>query len=107
MSPFFSERSFVMRSLLCVLSTVLVGCLAGCGGAPTKPNADIYPVAGTVTYKGAPLAEATVAFTPKGDTMGFTGSARTDKDGRYQLIDMHRNKGMVAGEYSVTVSRRV
>jgi hypothetical protein len=96
-----------MRSFTGLLSTTLLCCLAGCGAAPTKPKADIYPVAGAVRYKDAPLTDATITFTPTGDTMGFTGRGRTNKEGRYTLIDMHGNKGMVAGEYSVTVSRRV
>ena len=101
------KGSPVWHAALCTLWVGILCCLAGCGGGPTKPKEDIFPVTGVVRYKGEVLSEATVAFVPKGDTMGFTGQARTDKDGRYHLVDMHGNKCMVAGEYSVTVSRRV
>jgi hypothetical protein len=96
-----------MRAFLFILSTVFVCFLAGCGSPASKPKADTFPVAGGVKYKGAPLADATLEFAPKGDTRGFTGKARTDKEGKYNVSDMHGNKGLVAGEYSVTVSRRV
>lgn len=96
-----------MRWFTCCVFALLGCCFIGCGGGPTKPKTEIFPVAGAVRYKGAPLTDATLTFTPKGETLGFTGSARTDKDGKYSLIDMHGNKGMVAGEYAVTVSRRV
>jgi hypothetical protein len=96
-----------MRALIAILSATLIWGLAGCGRAPTKPKADIYPVTGSIRYKDVPLADADLTFRPVGDTMGFIGRGRTDKEGRYTLIDMHGNKGMVAGEYSVTVSRRV
>jgi hypothetical protein len=96
-----------MRSFIGILSATLLCGLAGCDRAPTKPKADIYPVTGAIRYKDAPLADADVTFRPTGDTLGFIARGRTDKEGRYTLIDMHGNKGMVAGEYSVTVSRRV
>jgi len=96
-----------MRVFVCLIAIALLASVTGCGSGPTKPKEDIYPVAGVVKHNDAPLTEATLSFVPKGNTHGFTGSARTDKDGRYSVVDMHGNKGLVAGEYSVTFSRRV
>lgn len=93
-----------MRSLACIF---LCCALFGCTQGPTKPREDIFPVSGAIRYQNMPLADATVTFTPKGDTRGFTGTARTDANGAYTLTDMHGNKGMVPGEYSVTISRRI
>ena len=101
--PLATEYFTNMRILTCTLLALFV---IGCSET-TKPKEDIYPVAGTIHYRGAPLADATIAFFPAGETRGFSGAGRSDKNGRYFLVDMHGNKGMVAGEYTVTISRRV
>ena len=86
--------------LLTAFFVVLAGCDSGL---------KTYPVSGTVTYDGQPLAGATVGFSPKnpGEIEGDGGIARTDDNGFYQLqmIQGRAGGGTTPGEYHVTVSK--
>jgi hypothetical protein len=62
------------------------------------------PVKGTVTFQGSPLAEADVAFTPKG---GRPATGRTDAAGRFSLTTFKTNDGAMVGEHIVTVCKHV
>jgi len=74
--------------------------IIGCGrGTPLT-----MPVKGTVTFQGSPLAEADVAFTPKG---GRPASGRTDAAGRFTLTTFRTNDGAMIGEHTVTVCKHV
>ncbi|HEY1189763.1 MAG TPA: hypothetical protein VGE74_19095 [Gemmata sp.] len=86
---------------------VLVAC-AGCGGKLTP-----VPVSGTVTYKGKPVAGATVTFV-RGTgalTNGELALGTTDANGRFELTSHFgpdtSGAGAVAGEYKVTISKLV
>src|SRR5688572_20651118 len=63
---------------------------AGCGTSPIPAN-------GTISYKGAPVADANVGFVPKVGAAEQTGSATTDTQGKFSL-------SVLPGEYTVTVS---
>ncbi|HUY90205.1 MAG TPA: carboxypeptidase-like regulatory domain-containing protein [Pirellulales bacterium] len=67
--------------------------LGGCGA---RGKAKTYPLAGTVTFKGQPLANAVVTFFPASGrpTAGITNSA-----GEFTLPT-----GAAAGPYHVTVA---
>jgi hypothetical protein len=72
--------------------------LAGCGsegGAVTLANAG-----GVVTFKGAPLADATVMFVPEN---GPVASATTDLSGKFTLSTGSR-QGATVGTCKVTVT---
>lgn len=92
------------------LTVVIIG--AGCSGETKVPAlAEPVPFEGTVTMDGKPLGGATVFFHPKSDT-GFHGALGiTDDSGKYVLeSDLGNNKkkkGVIPGQYSVTVSRLV
>ena len=47
-------------ALVAVVASLAIG-LTGCGG-PAQPK--LYPATGTVSWKGEPLADATVSFVP-------------------------------------------
>jgi hypothetical protein len=66
-----------------------------------------YPVSGTVTYQGSPLAGATVGFSPKSEGGGDGGFARTDDKGFYQLQTAQGrvDGGTTPGEYYVTITK--
>jgi len=75
--------------------------VSGCGDGKLRT----YPVSGTITYQGKPLAGATVGFTPKRAGEGDGGFARTDSNGFYQIQTTrgHVNAGTTPGEYYVTI----
>jgi hypothetical protein len=60
-----------------------------------------YPVSGTVTYNGAPVAKGTINFVVVSDT----GRAATGaiENGRYALTTATQGDGALPGSYKVTV----
>ena len=72
--------------------------LAGCGGS-TMPK--IYPATGTVTWKGEPLADATVSFVP---SVGAPSDGKTDAQGKFTIMT-NVKPGARAGACKVTVSK--
>lgn len=89
---------FPIRYLLVCLGVLLiVGCSTD-SGFPTT-----YPVAGTVKYKGKPIAGATVTFylsDGKGSAVGSSGP-----DGSFTLSSFRPGDGAVAGNYKVSIAK--
>lgn len=87
------------------LSSALLGffvvvTFAGCGAS----NPSTYPVTGTVTYQGKPLAGANVGFSATDEnTRGAIGV--TDSQGKYTLTTFEQGDGAMAGTFKVTVSK--
>jgi hypothetical protein len=72
--------------------------LSGCGGPK------FYPVSGTVTMDGKPLADAMVVFIPESTSEGRFAQAKTDDNGRYVLMQTTTKDGALAGKYKVSIS---
>src|SRR5262245_3535220 len=72
--------------------------LAGCGGQ------GLAPVTGTLTYKGKPVTNAYVDFSPESGERPSWG--QTDQEGRFQLEFDRKNKGAVLGKHKVSVRMR-
>jgi hypothetical protein len=70
---------------------------AGCSG-----QGGLVPVSGKVTYKGQPVAGATVLF--MGDENTRPATAITGPDGHYGLMTLDSN-GAMPGVYAVVVSK--
>lgn len=79
-----------------VLSLIVAAWATGCGGAGT------VPASGTVTYKGQPVADANVMFTPEGGGQIATG--QTDAQGKFSLGVAKPGDGAVPGEYRVSLT---
>ncbi len=77
----------------------------GLGGCSKDPK--LVPVTGTVTLDKKPLSGALVTFVPMGSTPGTGSFGRTKADGTYQLVAYRGGAGAVAGQYKVTISKRV
>jgi carboxypeptidase family protein len=75
--------------------------LTGCSSSSRPPT---YPVTGTVTLQGKPLAGAAITFVPTGE--GEAASAITDSDGKYALTTWEAGDGARPGEYRVKVSKQ-
>lgn len=81
------------RAALLVLACIL---LCGCGSGKV-------PVSGRVTYKGQPLADATVMF--HGESTHATAHAITDDKGEFMLTSREDDDGVLPGSYKVTVGK--
>ena len=87
---------FNLRLSLCLAAIALAGCSRP-GGAPT------LPASGTVTYKGAPVADVQVVFQPK---VGRPAMGDTDADGRFTLTTFQPDDGAVPGVHKVGIVDR-
>ena len=92
-----------------LLSCLLVGTLAGCGGGgPEVP--DTAPAGGTVTLDGAPVEGATVTFIPDARDDGAIKNAygTTDANGKFTLstpVSGTKTDGAVLGRHQVTITK--
>jgi hypothetical protein len=86
---------------------ILAVCAMGCGKAPRADQENLVPVTGTVKQNGKSLRRALVNFYPIGETKGVPASGQTGEDGSYELTNVRQNKGVVPGEYKVSISRRL
>src|SRR6187399_2370414 len=75
--------------------------LTGCWGS-SRPAT--YPVTGTVTSQGKPVAGAVITFVPT--DAGEAASAITDSEGKYALTTWAAGDGARPGEYRVKVSKQ-
>src|SRR3954452_23234255 len=89
-------------STLAVSILVPLGIVLGCSNSSRPPR---YPVTGTVTYQGKPLAGAVITFVPTGAD-GEAASAFSDADGKYALTTWEAGDGARPGEYRVKVSKQ-
>lgn len=91
----------VARALAAVVASAMLG---GCGddGLGTR-----YPVSGSVTYKGEPVASASITFypagAPTGDQRGATGVV---DGGWYTLSTAGGDDGAFPGDYVVSLTAR-
>jgi len=75
----------------------------GCGKSDNlKP---VFPVSGTATFNGEPMAGAMIAFHPHGDPNphALRAQATADKEGRFQMTTYKTGDGVPVGEYAVTI----
>lgn len=106
LAAMFCGVSRLGNSLCIGLIGVTAVALAGCGsGEPPPPP--LIPVSGTVSLDGKPLPGATLTFIPQGETQGAGGTGKTAAEGKYELTYGRGGKGVAAGEYRVTISKRV
>lgn len=87
-------QRLMWRSLAC--AGVLFA--AGCGGGRSTKT---YPVKGTVTYQGQPLAEVVISFVPE---KGRPASGTTDAQGSFSLSTFDPNDGAPAGAYKIAIA---
>jgi hypothetical protein len=84
------------RALILLASSIaLVGC-------SDDGLAKRYPVSGTVTYKGQPLAKGEITLMPT-DPAG-RGGVGVITDGAYQITTQTPNDGAFPGDYNVLVT---
>jgi hypothetical protein len=93
----------VMRIGTTVLGTLLAVSAASCSGNGTG---DVYPVKGTVLYRGKPAVGARVVFIPLGEseTRRPVPQATVEEDGSFRLSSYTQHDGAAPGRYAVTIS---
>ena len=84
-----------VRATLALLAVLCAGCTAG-------NSLKTVPVSGQVTYKGQPVAGATVSFLGEGSERPAT--AISESSGVYHLTTLDA-KGAMPGSYAVTVTK--
>lgn len=81
--------------------TLALTLLAGCGdGRPP-----VYPVTGSVTYKGKPAGGAVVMLVPAGGG-AYSPTGTVGPDGGFRLTTFAPDDGAPAGDYTVLVTWR-
>lgn len=90
----WASRTFSVALLFSALS------MQGCSPATARPK--LVPVSGTIKFKGAPLANATITFIPEGSAPR-NPFGTTDAEGKFQLTSYDTNDGAVAGDYLVVI----
>ncbi len=93
-------RPSVASGWLIALAVGVVGC-----GHEQKSAVPLFPVRGTVTLDGKPLAGADLRFIPEGETPGQGGSGSTKADGAYTVSTPFGEPGAAAGEYRVVIQK--
>jgi len=74
--------------------------LVGCGG-----GGGMAAVRGHVTYKGKPVPNADVTFSPEA-AGGQPAAGRTDANGRFSLSTATKGEGALVGKYRVHIIAR-
>lgn len=94
-------QTAIAAALLLLIGTVIfVGC-----GETNEVRVRVFPVSGSVTMGGTPLANAFVVFHPKAQRDAGIPLARatTDASGKFQISSYEPGDGAVPGEYAVTI----
>lgn len=84
-----------------VVTLLLVSC--GCGSSKPTGRLTVYPVTGTVTYKGKPVTFADVTFFCEAASKSSFG--RTDENGVYKPTTYSNRDGAPEGKQVVTVAK--
>lgn len=91
-------------SLLTGCSLLLAG-VSGCSTVEAGPQEDLVPVSGTMTIDGKPVEGVMVSFIPTGTgNMAHRGSAVTDSDGQFEMLNYQNKDGLPPGDYLVVFS---
>ena len=91
------KRTFFAGVVLCLIT------FSGCGDSVDPNRPKTYPVSGTVTQGGQPVADANVTFHAKDGSRGAVGV--TDANGNFQLTTFTAGDGAVAGEHEVSITK--
>ena len=81
---------------------VLLAIAAGCSSSEVP----LYPVKGTVLYKGKPVPRAEMTFHPQFEGPGWMPVAVVAEDGTFAAGTRLPGDGALAGKYKVTIAWR-
>lgn len=95
------------RALLVGGAGLLAGTIAAAGCSRSRrqrgpARMPTVPAGGVVTFRGKPVAKASVVFLHEGGSASAVGT--TDADGRFALTTYSRDDGAPVGKYRMTVA---
>ena len=93
----------MQRTALLSLVLLALGWIGGCARSSDGDNPKTYPVSGTVTQNGGPVAGATVNFQLADGSRSAFGI--TDESGKYTLTTFASGDGAVPGEYQIAITK--
>ena len=101
-----NSRRVLVRALGVFTSAAITIAIVGCSDDGLGKR---YPVSGKVTYKGQPVAAASISFHPKagGANPEARGASGFVKDGSYSLSTIGNDDGAFPGEYDVAITARI
>lgn len=88
-----------MGAVVVGIAGLVVG-LIGCG----KSGPETVSVTGTVTYQGKPVTNGMISFLPVDPQKGRSAMGKIDSGGRYVAMTSETLRGLLPGEYIVTVA---
>jgi hypothetical protein len=91
-------KSILFLTRFSAMLLLVIGCV-GCGGGSSGPT--LYPVVGTVTYQGKPLAGARITFIPEKE--GASAFSLSDSSGKFTM-KTGVDAGVASGPAKVTVA---
>lgn len=94
-----------MKTLSHVLTTALLLLLCLCAGCNSKRLNGLVPGAGTLTFNGDPVEDATIIFSPKNTPGGRSATGITNTQGKFTLMTLDPGDGLAPGDYHVTVTK--
>lgn len=95
-------RSLQISRVLCLCASfVAVSLVSGCGSSDQRETASVQ---GVVTFRGEPLAGATVFFMPE---KGPRATGETDEKGVFKLMTYRPGDGAVPGEFKISIAKYV
>jgi len=83
------------------IAVLVLACVSPLGCGPSRPVT--FPVKGTVTVGGKPVAGATVLFQPVAG--GVPGRGVTTDDGGFTLTTFESGDGAIGGRHRVAISK--
>jgi hypothetical protein len=96
-----ARRFLIVAAIFSPMATMIVGCGTDDGLGKR------FPVSGTVTYNGAPLAKGKISFVPEDTAKAAgVGATATIENGEYKLSTGGGEDGARAGKYKVTVTAK-
>lgn len=90
------------RGAALLLLAVSLASASGCGVSSAAAPSSVR-VWGQVTYNGKPLEAGVIVFVPEKLYDDCWGASGIDKNGRYQLTPVYRDKAVVPGRYDIFV----
>lgn len=93
------RRHGVVLWSVAMAAVVFVGC-----GEAKPARTPVFPIRGTITFKGQPMPGALVALHPKAPAAGTPSPrANVTKDGAFEVSTYDGGDGAPVGDYTLTV----
>lgn len=91
-----------LKSYSFLAAVAFLSCLVGCKQDTAKTAT--YPVTGTITQAGKPVAEADIIFVPSG-AGGLAAFGKSDSQGKFEMRTFEPGDGVATGAYKVKITK--